>query len=74
MEKLWKPHINPFTEFMEKPANDGSPSEELFSHFKSRPENECLPQRASESHLNWYSQQQRISNFLISEFRALSIL
>ncbi|XP_032970203.1 protein BCAP isoform X2 [Rhinolophus ferrumequinum] len=37
---------------MEKPANDGSPSEELFSHFKSRPENECLPQRARESHLS----------------------
>ncbi|XP_074191188.1 protein BCAP isoform X1 [Rhinolophus sinicus] len=57
VEKLsWKPHINPFTEFMEKPANDGSPSEELFSHFKSRPENECLPQCASEIHLNCLKQ------------------
>lgn len=41
---------------MEKPAIDGSPSEELFSHFQSRPENECLPQRASESHLNCLKQ------------------
>nr|XP_019607332.1 PREDICTED: outer dense fiber protein 2-like isoform X3 [Rhinolophus sinicus] len=41
---------------MEKPANDGSPSEELFSHFKSRPENECLPQCASEIHLNCLKQ------------------
>ncbi|KAJ8793505.1 hypothetical protein J1605_019339 [Eschrichtius robustus] len=54
---LWKPPINPFTEFMEKPANDGSHSEELFSHFKSIPEKEHLPRHASESHLSWYSQQ-----------------
>uniref|UniRef100_A0A3Q2HYT2 Outer dense fiber of sperm tails 2 like n=1 Tax=Equus caballus TaxID=9796 RepID=A0A3Q2HYT2_HORSE len=34
---------------MEKPSNDGSHSEELFSHFKSRREKEHLPQHASES-------------------------
>ncbi|XP_015427611.1 PREDICTED: outer dense fiber protein 2-like isoform X2 [Myotis davidii] len=39
------------TEFMEKPANDGSHSE-LVSHFKSRPEKEHLPQHISESHLS----------------------
>nr|XP_044605095.1 protein BCAP isoform X7 [Equus asinus] len=41
--------MNPFAEFMEKPSNDGSHSEELFSHFKSRREKEHLPQHASES-------------------------
>ncbi|KAM5268425.1 protein BCAP isoform 3-T6 [Hipposideros larvatus] len=41
---------------MEKPATDGSHSEELFSHFKSRPENECLPQCASESRLSCLKQ------------------
>ncbi|XP_046501739.1 protein BCAP isoform X1 [Equus quagga] len=49
VEKLWKPPMNPFAEFMEKPSNDGSHSEELFSHFKSRREKEHLPQHASES-------------------------
>nr|XP_008539029.1 PREDICTED: outer dense fiber protein 2-like isoform X3 [Equus przewalskii] len=49
VEKLWKPPMNPFGEFMEKPSNDGSHSEELFSHFKSRREKEHLPQHASES-------------------------
>ncbi|XP_057389259.1 protein BCAP isoform X2 [Balaenoptera acutorostrata] len=53
---LWKPPINPFTEFMEKPANDGSHSEELFSHFKSIPEKEHLPRHASESHLSCLKQ------------------
>ncbi|KAK2493230.1 hypothetical protein MC885_021437 [Smutsia gigantea] len=42
-ELLWKPSINLFTEFMEKPANDGSHSEEPFHHFQSRPEREHLP-------------------------------
>lgn len=56
MKKLWKPSINPFPEYMEKPANDRSHSEELFSHFQSRPEKEHLPLHASESHLSWYSQ------------------
>ncbi|XP_047583541.1 protein BCAP isoform X2 [Lutra lutra] len=49
-EKLWKPPINPFTKFMEKPAIDRSHSEELCSHFTSTPEDEHLPQAASESH------------------------
>nr|XP_030721980.1 protein BCAP isoform X5 [Globicephala melas] len=53
---LWKPPINPFTEFMEKPTNDGSHSEELFSHFKSIPEKEHLPRHASESHLSCLKQ------------------
>ncbi|KAM9241772.1 LOW QUALITY PROTEIN: protein BCAP-like [Dugong dugon] len=44
---------------MEKPTNDGSHSEELFSHLKSRSENEHLPQCASESHLSWYSHQKQ---------------
>ncbi|KAB1268068.1 Protein BCAP [Camelus dromedarius] len=56
---LWKPPINPFTEFMEEPANVGSHSEELVSHFKRRPEKEHLPQHASENQLSWYSQQQQ---------------
>ncbi|XP_066899347.1 protein BCAP isoform X7 [Kogia breviceps] len=41
---------------MEKPANDGSHSEELFSHFKSIPEKEHLPRHASESHLSCLKQ------------------
>ncbi|XP_022352310.1 outer dense fiber protein 2-like isoform X1 [Enhydra lutris kenyoni] len=49
-EKLWKPPINLFTKFMEKPAIDRSHSEELCSHFTSTPEDEHLPQAASESH------------------------
>ena len=53
---LWKPSINPFTKFMEKPEVDGSHSEETCSHFSSTPEDERLPQAASESHLSWYSQ------------------
>ncbi|XP_008588366.1 PREDICTED: outer dense fiber protein 2-like isoform X5 [Galeopterus variegatus] len=36
---------------MEKPANDGSHSEELFSHLKNRSEKD-LPRHASESHLS----------------------
>lgn len=53
---LWKPSINPFTKFMEKPEVDRSHSEETCSHFSSTPEDERLPQAASESHLSWYSQ------------------
>ncbi|XP_059946032.1 protein BCAP isoform X5 [Mesoplodon densirostris] len=53
---LWKPPVNPFTKFMEKPTNDGSHSEELFSHFKSIPEKEHLPRHASESHLSCLKQ------------------
>nr|XP_031535420.1 protein BCAP isoform X4 [Vicugna pacos] len=56
VEKLWKPPINPFTEFMEEPANDGSHSEELVSHFKRRPEKEHLPQHASENQLSCLKQ------------------
>ncbi|XP_019487986.1 PREDICTED: outer dense fiber protein 2-like isoform X3 [Hipposideros armiger] len=41
---------------MEKPATDGSHSEEPCSHFKSRPENECLPQCASASRLSCLKQ------------------
>ncbi|XP_011353887.1 protein BCAP isoform X1 [Pteropus medius] len=41
---------------MEKPANDRSHSEELFSHFQSRPEKEHLPLHASESHLSCLQQ------------------
>ncbi|KAM7097885.1 protein BCAP isoform 1-T2 [Molossus nigricans] len=41
---------------MEKPLNDGNHSEELFFHFKSRPEKEHLPQLASESHLSCLKQ------------------
>ncbi|KAK1339850.1 hypothetical protein QTO34_018408, partial [Cnephaeus nilssonii] len=52
---LWKPPINSLTEFMEKPANDGSHSE-LISHFKSRPEKEHLPQHISENHLSCLKQ------------------
>nr|XP_012376061.1 protein BCAP isoform X5 [Dasypus novemcinctus] len=48
---LWKPPINLHSEFMEKPINDGSHSEE-FSHLKSKSEKEHLPQCASESHLS----------------------
>ncbi|XP_058991721.1 protein BCAP isoform X2 [Mustela lutreola] len=55
-EKLWKPPINPFTKFMEKPAIDRSHSEELCSHFTSTPEDEHLPQAASESHLSCLKQ------------------
>ncbi|XP_073752482.1 protein BCAP isoform X1 [Callorhinus ursinus] len=47
---LWKPPTNPFTKFMEKPSIDGSHSEKLCSHFTSTPEDEHLPQAASESH------------------------
>ncbi|XP_031321382.1 protein BCAP isoform X2 [Camelus dromedarius] len=53
---LWKPPINPFTEFMEEPANVGSHSEELVSHFKRRPEKEHLPQHASENQLSCLKQ------------------
>ncbi|XP_042637630.1 protein BCAP [Orycteropus afer afer] len=56
MEKLRKPPMNPFTEFTEKPTNDGSHSEELFSHIKSRSEREHLPRHASESHLSCLKQ------------------
>jgi hypothetical protein len=38
-----KLNINPFTKFLEKPTNDGSHSEELFSHLKSTPMKEHLP-------------------------------
>ncbi|XP_032158283.1 protein BCAP isoform X3 [Mustela erminea] len=55
-EKLWKPPINSFTKFMEKPAIDRSHSEELCSHFTSTPEDEHLPQAASESHLSCLKQ------------------
>ncbi|KAM8950997.1 protein BCAP isoform 3-T3 [Lycaon pictus] len=41
---------------MEKPAVDGSHSEELCSHFTTTPENEHLPQAASESHLRCLKQ------------------
>nr|XP_036868426.1 protein BCAP isoform X2 [Manis javanica] len=41
---------------MEKPANDGSHSEEPFHHFQSRPEREHLPQRGSECHLSCQNQ------------------
>ncbi|XP_059740663.1 protein BCAP isoform X3 [Bos taurus] len=41
---------------MEETANDGSHSEELFSHFESRSEKEGLPQDASESHLSCLKQ------------------
>ncbi|XP_032350619.1 protein BCAP isoform X6 [Camelus ferus] len=53
---LWKPPINPFTEFMEERANVGSHSEELVSHFKRRPEKEHLPQHASENQLSCLKQ------------------
>ncbi|XP_034874010.1 protein BCAP isoform X1 [Mirounga leonina] len=53
---LWKPPINPFTKFMEKPSIDGSHSEKLCSHFTSTPEDEHLPQAASESHLSCLKQ------------------
>ncbi|XP_045878850.1 protein BCAP isoform X4 [Meles meles] len=55
-ENLWKPPINLFTKFMEKPAIDRSHSEELCSHFTSTPEDEHLPQAASESHLSCLKQ------------------
>ncbi|XP_044094553.1 protein BCAP isoform X1 [Neovison vison] len=55
-EKLWKPPISLFTKFMEKPAIDRSHSEELCSHFTSTPEDEHLPQAASESHLSCLKQ------------------
>ncbi|XP_058991723.1 protein BCAP isoform X4 [Mustela lutreola] len=41
---------------MEKPAIDRSHSEELCSHFTSTPEDEHLPQAASESHLSCLKQ------------------
>ncbi|XP_036091815.1 protein BCAP isoform X1 [Rousettus aegyptiacus] len=41
---------------MEKPTNDRSHSEELFSPFQSRPEKDHLPQHASESHLSCLQQ------------------
>ncbi|XP_057570171.1 protein BCAP isoform X2 [Hippopotamus amphibius kiboko] len=41
---------------MEKPANDGSHSEELFSHCESMPEKEHLPQHASENLLSCLKQ------------------
>ncbi|XP_027426032.2 protein BCAP isoform X1 [Zalophus californianus] len=53
---LWKPSTNPFTKFMEKPSIDGSHSEKLCSHFTSTPEDEHLPQAASESHLSCLKQ------------------
>ncbi|XP_021111092.1 outer dense fiber protein 2-like isoform X3 [Heterocephalus glaber] len=40
---------------MEKPANHGSQSEELFAHLKTTSEKEHLPRSASENHLSWYS-------------------
>ncbi|XP_075855826.1 protein BCAP isoform X1 [Microcebus murinus] len=52
MEKLlWKPPIHPYTEFMEKPPDNGSHSEEFFSHLKCRLEKKDLPACASESRL-----------------------
>ncbi|XP_074232177.1 protein BCAP isoform X3 [Camelus bactrianus] len=41
---------------MEEPANVGSHSEELVSHFKRRPEKEHLPQHASENQLSCLKQ------------------
>ncbi|KAM5256710.1 protein BCAP isoform 7-T7 [Ctenodactylus gundi] len=41
---------------MERPANDGSHSEELFSHLKSTSEKEHLPRSASESRLSCLKQ------------------
>ncbi|XP_021545806.1 LOW QUALITY PROTEIN: protein BCAP [Neomonachus schauinslandi] len=41
---------------MEKPSIDGSHSEKLCSHFTSTPEDEHLPQAASESHLSCLKQ------------------
>nr|XP_008999873.3 protein BCAP isoform X3 [Callithrix jacchus] len=41
---------------MEKPINDGSHSEELFSHLKTISEKEDLPQCTSESHLSCLKQ------------------
>ncbi|XP_025144135.2 protein BCAP isoform X4 [Bubalus kerabau] len=41
---------------MEETANDGSHSEELFSHFEIRSEKEHLPQDASENHLSCLKQ------------------
>uniref|UniRef100_A0A7N5K4K3 Outer dense fiber of sperm tails 2 like n=1 Tax=Ailuropoda melanoleuca TaxID=9646 RepID=A0A7N5K4K3_AILME len=41
---------------MEKPEVDGSHSEETCSHFSSTPEDERLPQAASESHLSCLKQ------------------
>ncbi|XP_032152261.1 protein BCAP isoform X2 [Sapajus apella] len=41
---------------MEKPINDGSHSEELFSHLKTMSEKEDLPRCTSESHLSCLKQ------------------
>ncbi|XP_004639340.1 outer dense fiber protein 2-like [Octodon degus] len=41
---------------MEKPANHGSQSEELFAHLKSVPEKELLSRSASENHLSCLKQ------------------
>ncbi|XP_065375357.1 protein BCAP isoform X1 [Macaca fascicularis] len=51
-----KPPVNPFTEFMETAINDGSHSEELFSHLKTISEKEDLPRCTSESHLSCLKQ------------------
>ncbi|XP_011932389.1 PREDICTED: outer dense fiber protein 2-like isoform X5 [Cercocebus atys] len=51
-----KPPLNPFTEFMETAINDGSHSEELFSHLKTISEKEDLPRCTSESHLSCLKQ------------------
>jgi hypothetical protein len=51
---------------MEKPTNDGSHSEELFSHRKSTPMKERLPWYASDSQFRRYSHHYVTkSNFLI---------
>uniref|UniRef100_A0A8I5NFB9 Outer dense fiber of sperm tails 2 like n=1 Tax=Papio anubis TaxID=9555 RepID=A0A8I5NFB9_PAPAN len=51
-----KPPVNPFTEFMETAINDGSHSEELFSHLKTISQKEDLPRCTSESHLSCLKQ------------------
>ncbi|XP_013370015.1 PREDICTED: outer dense fiber protein 2-like isoform X3 [Chinchilla lanigera] len=54
--ELLKPLVKPFTEFMEKPTNHGSQSEELFAHLKSTTEKEHLPRSASENQLTCLKQ------------------
>ncbi|XP_076719741.1 protein BCAP isoform X3 [Callospermophilus lateralis] len=60
---------------MEKPRNDGSHSEEFFSHLRSPSEKEHLSRHTSESRLSWYSHHyERNSNILISGFHLLSTI
>ncbi|XP_046299236.1 protein BCAP isoform X3 [Marmota monax] len=60
---------------MEKPRNDGSHSEEFFSHLRSSSEKEHLSRHTSESRLSWYSHHyERNSNILISGFHLLSTI